>query len=362
MKKISVEELEPGMQLSRDVTSGVEVVFESCLLINSEHIVKLKEAGVEEVHIIDTASLNDKAQAWDRLLEKGFDSARENTVALANEFLDRVAQGETEKALGEREPFLNLLGEILEDGNVLVKLAGIKTVDNYLYAHCVNTTVLAILLSQKLDFERERQMDIGRAALMADVGMMLVPSSIWEHRGALSEEQRSEVQKHVEHSRAIVSAIPGTSQEVTDTVYQHHERCDGSGYPQGLRDEDIIIDARIVAVSDVFAAIREPRVYREQSGPIRALKAITSSQGFDPEVMRRFLATVSIYPVQSFVMLSDGSIGRVSTVRENNPFRPVVEIVKDSKGKEVTGGTKIDLMNEENMSLYIEDALDQLPE
>ncbi|MFC1474922.1 HD domain-containing phosphohydrolase [bacterium] len=363
MKKIAVSELKPGMQLSRPVKKDDgETLLESCLLLNEETIKKVSDAGVEEVHIIETADLDDNVRAMDELLEKGFKSTREKTLKTANLFLERIGVGEFSEDEDAGSRITGTIEKALEDANILVKLSGVRAVDNYLFSHSVNAAVLAMLMAMKMDFGDEELLGLAKAALMADVGMMLVPASTWEHEGPLSEEQRSTVQKHVTFSKDVLDDLPRVAGEIVNTVYQHHERCDGSGYPQALSDDDILMSAKILAVADVFAAIREPRAYRERSGPVRALKAITSSHGFSPEAMRMFLATISVYPVQSYVRLNTGAIGEVVTVKKNNPFRPVVEIIRDENEVEKKDRLKVDLEKEENLYLFIEEALDELPE
>lgn len=362
MKKISVEAARPGMQLSRPVVDGGgKTLLESCLLLNDDYLEKLRAAGIKDVYVIETEDLDETVSAWDDLLEKGFKETKRRTLDAARNFLDHVARGETGPEDNVGKTIIEVMENLLSDNNILVKLAGIRAVDNYLYSHSVNTAVMAMLIAMKLDHEEKTLLEIGKSALMADVGMMLIPAATFEHKGALSDDQRKTVEKHVEHSKQILSEIPNLLGEVVEAVFQHHERVDGKGYPKGLGGDDILPQAKIIAIADVFAAIREPRVYREKSGPVRALKSITRNRGFDPEIMRRFLATVSVYPVQSIVLLNNGAVGSVVTVRENNPFRPVIEILKGEDGQRPSEHSRLDLMEEENLHLYILEALDTVP-
>lgn len=363
MKKISTDELKPGMQLSRTVkTPDGEVMYESCILLNEESIGKIKGAGIENVHIIDAADISDSGQALEELVEKGFQESRDRTVTHARSFLQKAAGGQSLDAPGPEATVLDILEGLVADRNILLKLAGINSVDNYLFAHAVNTAALSLLIAMKMDFGEDELEHLGIAGLLADVGMMLVPASTWEHKGRLSSEQRLSIQKHADYSRDILSEMPGIPRAAVDAVYQHHERNDGNGYPEGLEGDEISIGARVLAIADVFAAIREPRVYRQQSGPLQALRAITSSHGFDPQVMRLFLATVSVYPVETIVQLNSGDIGKVVGVKENSPFRPTVEILRDESGRELAVPRRIDLSSDEGSHLYIEEALDSMPD
>ena len=363
MKKIEVKELKQGMQLSRPVKNEAgTTLMESCIILNEDSIDALEKSGINDVYIIETADLDENVKVMEEFLEKGFRSTRERTLAIAKIFLERIAVGKGPDDVETEASLMGIMGTALQDANILVKLSGVNAVDNYLYSHSVNTAVLSLLIAKKMGFKETELLEMAKSALMADVGMMLVPATTWEHEGPLTEEQRRTVQKHVVFSRQILEDLGRATGSIIETVHQHHERCDGSGYPLALSGEKIRMSARVLAVADVFAAIREPRSYRVKSGPVRALKAITSSQGFYPDVLRMFLATVSVYPVQSYVRLNSGAIGMVVKVKENNPFRPTVEIIRNEKGRELKKRRKVDLMEEGNFGLFIEEALDELPE
>ncbi len=361
MKKISTDRLEPGMQLGRPALSNTgTVLLEAGSFLNKEYIEKLIHWKIEDVFVIDTSTADELAEEQERLLTKEFEATHRRAMDFTKQFMDKAALGETPRESGIENPVFELMEKLLIKPDVLFKLIGIYSVDNYLYAHAVNTAVLALLLGMKLELDRENLTDLGTASLLADVGMSLIPPSVYSHQGPLTEEQRQIICAHPDHGVTILKHIPKIKGNVLEAVRQHHERIDGSGYPQGLKGDRISLHARIIAVSDVFAAIREPRAHREQSPPRRALKALTADSGFDPGILRTVFATLSVYPVQSVVRLSNGFVGTVVGVTENNPFRPIIKLLQDETGQAVPA-SRIDLTKPENISLYVETVLDFLP-
>jgi HD-GYP domain-containing protein (c-di-GMP phosphodiesterase class II) len=358
VKKIKLDQLEPGMQLSRPAIAATGVILlEAGAFLNSETIEKLKQWEIDAISIIDTSAEDILAEKLEQRLKEEFKISHMRAMDFTREFIAKVALGETPDDTDIQKLVLELIDKLLTKSDILFMLTGLYSVDNYIYAHAVNTAVLALIIGMKKEMDRETLLDLGAAALLADVGMSLIPSSVYTHDGPLTPEQRDIIRRHTEHGVTILSRPPKFKQAIIDAVAQHHERIDGSGYPGKLKAEEISGFARIIAVSDVYAAVREPRAHREQSPPRRALKAITSDHGFDPEILRTVFATLSIYPVQSIIRLNNGFVGTVIGVTENNPFRPIIRLTTDQSGNPVKS-SRIDLSKPANKSLFIEEVLD----
>jgi HD-GYP domain-containing protein (c-di-GMP phosphodiesterase class II) len=362
LRKITVGDIEPGMQLSRPAQARTgAVLLEAGALLNSDHIEKLRMWDVDAIYIIDTSTPDEQIEEQERILTEEFKETHSKAMDFTKQFIEKAATGETPRDTNVENHVVELMEKLLINKDILFKLTGIYSVDNYLYAHSVNVAVLSLLLGVNLGIERESLIDLGSAALLADIGMSLIPVSVYDHDGPLTDEQRAAIRRHPIHSVEILQRIPGIGASVLEAVRQHHERMDGKGYPENLAGEQICRFARIIAVADVYAAIREPRTHRVRSAPRRALKALTDDHGFDPEILRMTLATISIYPVQSVVHLNNNWTGTVVSVAHNNPFRPTIKLLKDESGRPVTSAKRIDLSQETNFNLYIEEVIDVLP-
>jgi len=350
------------MQLSKPVRQpDGEETFNTGLLLNHEHIQQILDWGIKQVWIIETGLQDEQAEEREKILTAEFNDTYQRAIDSTKFFVEKVAIGKTIEKTEIEAPVVELMEKLLIDRDILFKLTGIYSLDNYLYSHSVNASVLALLIGSHLGFEKESLIQLGSSALMADIGMSLIPPSVYDHKNTLTEEQRDIIRQHPEHGVTVISQVKKIKEPVLEAVYQHHERYDGSGYPNSVDGNRISKFARIIAVADVFAAIREPRAHRDKSAPRRALKTLTSDQGFDPAVLRSLFATISLYPVQSVVRLNNGWVGIVVKVIENNPFRPVIKLIQDEEGNTIRLASRIDLSDKSNMNLYIEETLDEIP-
>src|SRR5690606_32439711 len=148
------------------------------------------------------------------------------------------------------------------------------------------------------------------------------------------------------------------SEEVIKVAREHHERCDGSGYPDGKRGKEISFKARILAVTDVYDACISFRPYRAQMTPQQALEQLLAEkEKYDPVVLNAFISVMAIYPIGSLVVLNSGEVAKVIRVSKNNPFRPEVRIYFDREGNLLEQPPRINLAEEKNHTLYIDRTL-----
>jgi HD-GYP domain-containing protein (c-di-GMP phosphodiesterase class II) len=214
-----------------------------------------------------------------------------------------------------------------------------------LVGHCLNVAILGVLLARD-QVAPERELErFCLAALVHDVGMLFVPSGVWEHDRPIGDEEREGVRRHAEIGRERLAGLVGSLSELAPIVGQEHERVDGSGYPKGLKGQEIHWFAQIIGLADVFEALTHDRPHRRAQSPHQAVRTILADmrEAFDAELLRAFLALLTVYPLGSFVELSTGAVGRVVQVNEANHLRPVVEIVRDPKGLSVQPPTVLEL-------------------
>lgn len=199
--------------------------------------------------------------------------------------------------------------------------------EDHLPDHAVSMAVLAMAIAVHLNLSEDHVRQTIRAALLADVGMLMVPRRIRLSRGRLLDDDLQRVHQHPVFSLTMMEHIP----EVTDieqvAAYQHHERLNGTGYPVRARGESISDFARIIAVSDIFAAAANPRAYKTSKLPYIAMEEIVrmAHKGLlDVRVVKALLSAVGLFPVGSYVVLSNGIIARVVGTSPNRIDRPLV--------------------------------------
>jgi HD-GYP domain-containing protein (c-di-GMP phosphodiesterase class II) len=190
-------------------------------------------------------------------------------------------------------------------------------------------------------------------ALLHDVGMLRLPPELVNKTGDLSKEELQILKSHVFHSYKIVREELLYPEERGALVMQHHERWDGTGYPQGLAGTEIHFGARIVSVADAFEAMVSQKPYRNSMLGYQAMKNLLAdnSIGFAPDVLKAFITVMGIYPIGSIILLNNGSMARVVKVRKEAPLRPKIAVLVDQSGKifEQNKGELIDLFAEKRL-------------
>lgn len=156
--------------------------------------------------------------------------------------------------------------------------------------HSRRVSQLCIAIGTELGFSQEQNVELGKIGLLHDLGKISVPSEILNKSTPLLPWEWQEIHQHPVHGHRFLSAVVGMG-EVAEATLAHHERVDGSGYPNGLRGQRISLTARIVAVADAYDAMVSARPYRHASTHSEAIKEIQRGSGsqFSPQVVQAFL-------------------------------------------------------------------------
>jgi HD-GYP domain-containing protein (c-di-GMP phosphodiesterase class II) len=227
--------------------------------------------------------------------------------------------------------------------------------DDEMAKAAIDTAILSDFTALELKMPRHRILQTIQAALLHDTGMLRLPAEIVNSKGALSLEQTERMRNHPSMSFRIITRELNYPVEVGTIAMQHHERWDGTGYPRRLPGKLISLGAQIVSVADAFEAMISEKPYRNSMMGYEAMKNLMSDNGrrFNPQVLKCFVKIMGIYPINSFVLLNNKSIARVTEVSSQAPLRPKLQIMSDGKGH-IYGrdeGDSINLLNEKK--LYI---------
>ena len=227
----------------------------------------------------------------------------------------------------------------------LVSVARLKTADEYTYMHSVAVCALMIALSRQLGLDPARTRDAGMAGMLHDVGKALIPMQIINKPGKLDRSELEVVRTHPERGHALLQRLGGMAPAVLDVCLNHHEKMDGTGYPNGAPAERISLMARMGAVCDVYDAITSNRPYKQGWDPAGSLRRMAGWTGshFDNQVFQHFVKSVGIYPVGSFVRLESGLLGVVVEQAEQSLLTPRVRVLLDSTTRSAVGPRLVDL-------------------
>lgn len=234
--------------------------------------------------------------------------------------------------------------------------------DEYLYNHGMNVALLMMSLAARLGYDTQRVLDIGIGSLFADVGMTRVPREVRMSPRKLNADQWLAIKMHPVHTADLLDDASVDSLSMI-IAYQAHERCDGSGYPQARRHEQIHPLAGLLAAVDMFIAVTSPRPYRNPISSYDAMVLLlyeVRNGRLDAAAVRALLDCVALFPVGSFVKLSDERVARVMRAGGRQHTRPVVEPI-ESDGTPT--GVELDLAREDELQVIAaigpDDALNQ---
>jgi len=227
----------------------------------------------------------------------------------------------------------------------------------YLYGHVANVCFMSLQLARGLGFERSRLLETAEAAFMHDIGMVGFLGLANKPMRFIGQEIE-EIKKHPQHGLNLINqANAGFPAMVFDVVGQEHERMDGSGYPQGLKDAEISEAAQVIGLVDVYEAMLHARPYRKKLTPSEAMNTILENKkAFGYPVVKILIEKIGIFPVGSLVRLNTREIAQVVRDNMQSPLRPVVSVVCSSEGKQLKDPKQVDLMG--NPLIYIEECLD----
>ncbi|MEG9298846.1 HD-GYP domain-containing protein [Mangrovibacillus sp. Mu-81] len=350
MRLISSRALRPGMVMATTVYNARgHALIQENVAITERMIFRLQELNVQYVYIEDSLSNGIK------VTESVPSRVRQEAVAGIENVFSRINEAKMPQNLVVLEDSAKQLKDIIAvvlrevKGNedLLTVLTDIFTYDSYVFHHSFNVTLYTLSIGIELNLSPRQLEEIGIGAILHDVGKMLVSEEILMKPGRLTEEEFLEVKKHTEHGFEILRKLQSISLMVAHCAYQHHERLDGSGYPRGLKGEDIHPFAKIIAVADVFDAMTSNRVYREAMLPHEALEILYAGSGslFDKNVIEAFRRSVAIYPNGMVVELNDGKKGIVTGQNKGLTDRPVIRVIEEN-GKELYRPYNLDLRTE----------------
>ncbi|NIA53238.1 HD-GYP domain-containing protein [Massilia sp. TW-1] len=239
----------------------------------------------------------------------------------------------------------NITASILRNASALLGLSVIKNKDDYTFLHSVSvcTLLVAFCRSRQLDAETTYQAGIG--GLLHDTGKALVPDAILNKPGRLTEEEFDIVRRHPKDGYDILRRSEGVGPIPLDITLHHHERRDGTGYPDRQAEQSISELAQMAAIVDVYDAITADRCYHKGMPAAEALRKMYewSKFHFNPALTQEFMRCVGIYPVGTLVLLESGRLAVVVEPHETSLLTPKVNVFYSTKSQTYIKPHTVDL-------------------
>ena len=346
MRRVSIDSVQTGVKLARTIfSSNGDVLLTEGVELTKANAQRLKQYGITEIFLRDDISAG--IEVKDVIEEQTHNEA----VLLMKKTMNNY-QFSPSLDVSEVKTVVNkILDELLRNKDILFNLSRIRSVDDYTFEHSVNVCILSLITGIGLGFDQQRLRELGIGAMLHDIGKLCIPREILKKPLQLTVEEFEEIKKHAVLGYELLKKSGQVDLVSAYIAFGHHERYDGSGYPLQLKNENIQICARIVAVADVYDALTSDRVYRKKLKPNEVYEYITTLgvHHFDPRVIESFVKYVSIYPVGTGVRLNTKERGIV--VRDNRlmPTRPVVRIVYNEAMKKQSIFKEIDLSKMTNI-------------
>ncbi|MBF0471786.1 MAG: HD-GYP domain-containing protein [Gammaproteobacteria bacterium] len=259
-----------------------------------------------------------------------FSQAKEvlaNATAVVEQLFDETRDGlppdccELESITGA------IIRSVIQSPYALSGLSRFKVLDRYTAMHSVSVAALSASFGRYLGLTPEVIAEITRGALLHDIGKALIPKRILKKTTPPTDAEFRLMRGHVQLTSSILEKTVGTTPAMVEFIGQHHERCNGSGYPERIRGTEMGTIGKMAAIIDVFDAVTSRREYRPPWSPTHALKKLLewSPDYFDSDLVHQFIRFQGIFPVGTLVEMRSGCVG-IITAQSKNLKKPVVTL------------------------------------
>lgn len=339
MKRLSTQQLVPGMIVADDVmTSNHQMILPKNTVLTDSQIMKLDLYGVLTVHVRDRIVEQPKIPPaftgpsyFERVKKstefKAFKKVYEEEVDSFKGMINNVVEKNTKLDVTELlSRSLSMVTDTKGHISILDMLHNMREYDDSTFAHCLNVGLICNVFAHWLHLSDEEVEMATACGLLHDVGKLLIPHDIIAKPGKLTDLEYHQVKKHpLEGYQLLVSQNIGT--HICNAALMHHERCDGSGYPNGLKAGEIDSYAKMVAIADVYDAMTSARVYRAPICPFKVIEIFEAEglQRYDVTYVLCFLENIVNTYIQNRCRLSDGRGGTIIYINKPRLSRPVVQ-------------------------------------
>jgi HD-GYP domain-containing protein (c-di-GMP phosphodiesterase class II) len=274
--------------------------------------------------------------------------ALSSLVADIADIFDHVSDGGSLDVIRLKNSVSPIVESMGRNPDACLWLTRLKQHDEYTYQHSLSASIWAVALGRQLGLARLDLRSLAIGGMLMDVGKLRVEQELLRANRTLSDQEMAELRGHVEHGVDLLHDSGMMNQDVLDMVAYHHERYDGSGYPEGRARDEIPAMARIAAIVDTYDALTTSRSYAPAISPSEAIRVIYQARDreFQAELVEAFIQAVGIYPAGTLVELSSGEVGVVVAEYRTRRLLPKVTLLLDASKNRLCKPKLVDLLLE----------------
>lgn len=340
MQALPLDQVQPGMRLARAVFSPDSALYLNAgVSLQASYIRRLAEMGFQSIFVTDGTVEGIE------LPEPVAVETRRLAISSVQDSMIRVSAGRPLDSRLVREAVDLLVQDVLGAPEVVIALIDLKAIADHTFSHSAGVAALCVMVGKYLDLPRSDLIELGTGGLLHDIGKAYIPVELLMRPGKLSAEEFEMIKRHPTDGFNLLRRAFPVSIRAAHMAYQHHERLDGSGYPRGLRGDEIHVFGRICGACDTFDAMCSDRAYASAVHPLEAIVYLLENKDrlYDAQVAGAIGKIVAPFPVASLVLLSTGEIAVVKSLRAGEADRPLVQLVRDSAGQPLQEADRIEI-------------------
>ncbi|QOR66241.1 HD-GYP domain-containing protein [Cytobacillus suaedae] len=313
-----------GETLSDDIYSDHGILLlKKGTILNETHILQLRNyqnrvfINVEEEESLETIPLQSFQELYSENLKKIktiFNDHHPDTLPPIKQII---------------EDFMPLFEKSIDNTKFINQINKSMSFDEYTYRHCLNVGIISATIGKLLGLKKKELVKLGQMGLLHDIGKMTIPPTLLNKPDKLTETEWAQVSLHTIKGYEILKKVTNVDLNVIVAALLHHERLDGSGYPNKLKQKDIPFLVQIVSIADTFDAICSERSYQPKKSVFAAINELmkeANSNKLNPAIVVPFVKYLMRQYIREEVLLSNGEIAEIVFIHDNEPHQPLVRV------------------------------------